>query len=199
MKMKKLTLEEAIKIQKEAKTKGTTLEERSARWTQFNRSMDVVKRLKKYFIGKVAEIGCELGHASTEIEKLGLEVVGLDLIDSSVKEAKKRGVNAIIGAMENLPFKDKEFDTGLYSHVLEHSFDFKKAVSEAKRVFKRLIIIVPINDPYNIPCHTSRIENEDIIRKCFPGKVLLEDIWYRLNWKNEKGEDTKEFVYIVDL
>jgi SAM-dependent methyltransferase len=166
---------------------------------QFTRSIDTVNRLKEFFIGKVVEVGCELGHASTEIEKLGFEVIALDLIKSCVEKSKKRGINAILGSMENLPFQDKEFDTGLYSHVLEHSFDFEKAVSEAKRVFKRLIIIVPINDPYNIPCHTSRIENEDIIRKCFPGKVLFEDIWYRLNWKNEKGEDTKEFVYIVDL
>jgi ubiquinone/menaquinone biosynthesis C-methylase UbiE len=197
--MKKITIQEAIKIQKDAKSKERTPQERYLKQIQFTRSIDTVKRLKKYFIGKVVEIGCELGHASLEIEKLGFEVVGVDLIDSCVKQAKEKGVNAILGSMENLPFKDKEFDTGLYSHVLEHSFDFEKAITEAKRIFKRLIIVVPINDPYNIPCHTSRIENEDIIRKSFPGKVVFEDVWYRLNWKNEKGEDTKEFIYIVDL
>jgi SAM-dependent methyltransferase len=197
--MKILTIEEAIKIQSEANTDDSTIEGQIAHQPHINRSIDTVNQLKEYFIGKVAEIGCDFGHASTEIMKLGLEVVAIDLIESRVEEAKKRGINAVVGCMENLLFKDKEFDTGLYSHVLEHSFDFDKAVSEAKRVFKRLIIIVPINDPYNIPCHTSRITDPNIIRNNFPGKVILETEWNRLNWKDENGIDTIEFVYIVDL
>jgi SAM-dependent methyltransferase len=197
--MKKITIEEAIKIQAAINTDDSTIEGQVAHQPHINRAIDTVIQLKDYFIGKVVEIGCDFGHASLELQKLGHEVIALDLIESRVVEAKKRGVNAIVGSMENLPFKDKEFDTGLYSHVLEHSFDFEKAVSEAKRVFKRLIIIVPILDPYNIPCHTSRIESEDIIRNAFQGKVIFETEWNRLNWKDEKGKDTLEFVYVVDL
>lgn len=197
--MKKISIDEAIKIQASVNTDDSTLKGQIEHQPFINRSIETVSKLKEYFIGKVAEIGCDFGHASLEIQKLGHEVIALDLVDFRVEETKKRGVNAIIGSMENLPFKDKEFDTGLYSHVLEHSYDFEKAVSEAKRVFKRLIIIVPIDCPYNIDCHTSRIENKDIIRNAFPGNVVFEAGWNRLNWKDEKGKDTMEFVYIVDL
>jgi len=197
--MKKISKEEAIKIQTAANVDETTLKGRNEHQVFINKSIDTVKQLEKYFIGKVVEIGCDFGHASLEIKKLGHEVIAIDIVDFRVAEAKKKGINAIIASMEKLPFKDKEFDTGLYAHTLEHSYDFDKAVSEAKRVFKRLIIIVPINDPGNIPCHISKIEHRDIIRNNFPGKIILETNWNRLNWKNEKGEDTLEFVYIVDL
>jgi SAM-dependent methyltransferase len=197
--MKILTKEEAIKIQAEANTDDSTIEGQVTHQPHINRSIDTVDKLKNYFVGKVVEIGCDFGHASIEIQKLGHKVVAMDLVNFRVEEAKKRGINAVLGAMEELPFKDKEFDTGLYSHVLEHSYDFKKAVSEAKRVFKRLIIIVPIKDPYGIPCHTSSIDDPEIIRKNFPGKIVLETKWNRLNWKNKEGKDTLEFIYVVDL
>ena len=197
--MKKITFEEALKIQSEANTDDSTLEGQIEHQPHINRSIDAVTKLKKYFIGSVVEVGCDFGHASALLKKWGHEVVALDLVEFRVAEARKKKVFAMVGVMESLPFSYKAFDTGYYSHVLEHSYDFEKAVAEAKRVFKRLIIIVPINDPYNTPCHTSRIESEDIIRNAFPGKVILEDRWNRLNWKDENGKDTEEFIYIVDL
>jgi SAM-dependent methyltransferase len=197
--MIKITRQEAIKVQAEANTDDSTIEGQVIHQPFINRSIDNIKQLKNYFIGKVVEVGCDFGHASTELQKLGHEVVAIDIVDFRVETAKKRGVNAIQASMEELPFKDKEFDTGLYSHVLEHSYDFEKAISEAKRVFKRLIIIVPIKDAFYLPCHTSSIEDKTVIRNAFPGKVVFEAEWNRLNWKDKDGKDTIEFVYIVDL
>jgi len=197
--MIKLSREEAAKVQAEANTDDSTIQGQIEHQPFINRSIDTVNQLKDYFVGKVVEIGCDFGHASTELQKLDHEVVAIDIVDFRVEAAKKRGVNAILATMENLPFKDKEFDTGLYSHVLEHSYDFEKAVSEAKRVFKRLIIIVPIKDAFYLPCHTSPIEDKAVIKNAFPGKVVLETEWNRLNWKDKEGHDTMEFVYIVDL
>lgn len=197
--MKKISKEEAIRIQKDAKTDPNSLEHAPTRNDQFARSIDTINRLRGYFIGNVADIGCEQGHGSLELKKLGFNVTAVDLIDSCVEKTRESGIVTIMAPMEDLPFKDKEFDTGLYSHVLEHSYDFEKAISEAKRVFRRLIIVVPINDPYNIPCHTSRIDNEAIIKNNFDGNVLLETCWYRLHWKDANGVDTKEFVYVIDL
>jgi len=49
----------------------------------------------------------------------------------------------VLGFVENLPFKDKAFDFVIASHVLEHSKDPEKFLSELQRVAKSGYIEVP--------------------------------------------------------
>jgi SAM-dependent methyltransferase len=49
----------------------------------------------------------------------------------------------VLGFVENLPFKDKSFDYVIASHVLEHSSDPEKFISELQRVAKSGYIEVP--------------------------------------------------------
>lgn len=49
----------------------------------------------------------------------------------------------VLGFVENLPFKDKSFDYVIASHVLEHSADPDKFISELQRVAKAGYIEVP--------------------------------------------------------
>ena len=49
----------------------------------------------------------------------------------------------VIGFVENLPFKDNSFDFSIASHVLEHSKDPSKFLSEIQRVSKSGYIEVP--------------------------------------------------------
>lgn len=49
----------------------------------------------------------------------------------------------VLGFVENLPFKDKSFDFVIASHVLEHSTDPEKFLSELQRVAKAGYIEVP--------------------------------------------------------
>lgn len=49
----------------------------------------------------------------------------------------------VLGFVENLPFKDKTFDYVIASHVLEHSLDPDKFISELQRVAKAGYIEVP--------------------------------------------------------
>jgi SAM-dependent methyltransferase len=49
----------------------------------------------------------------------------------------------VLGFVENLPFKDKAFDFVIASHVLEHSLDPEKFISELQRVAKAGYIEVP--------------------------------------------------------
>ena len=49
----------------------------------------------------------------------------------------------VLGFVENLPFKDKSFDFVIASHVLEHSKDPEKFLSELMRVSKAGYIEVP--------------------------------------------------------
>lgn len=46
--------------------------------------------------------------------------------------------------IEALPYADKEFDTVVCTHVLEHILDYRLALAELRRIAaKRLIIVVP--------------------------------------------------------
>ena len=49
----------------------------------------------------------------------------------------------VLGFVENLPFKDNQFDFVIASHVLEHSHDPQKFLSELQRVSKAGYIEVP--------------------------------------------------------
>ena len=49
----------------------------------------------------------------------------------------------VIGLVENLPFKDKSFDFIIASHVLEHSSEPEKFLTELQRVGKAGYIEVP--------------------------------------------------------
>jgi SAM-dependent methyltransferase len=52
-----------------------------------------------------------------------------------------------VGSADNLPFRDKQFDTVTHCEVLEHIHDDRKVLSEINRVLTedgRLIISVPV-------------------------------------------------------
>lgn len=51
--------------------------------------------------------------------------------------------------LESLPFGDRQFDTVICTHTLEHVQDIHRAIGELRRVArKRLIIVVPKQRPY---------------------------------------------------
>ena len=51
--------------------------------------------------------------------------------------------------IEQLPFADKEFDTVVSTHTLEHVRDVRRAIDELRRVARRrVIVVVPSERPY---------------------------------------------------
>ncbi|MDQ7083787.1 MAG: methyltransferase domain-containing protein [Sulfurovum sp.] len=77
----------------------------------------------------------------------------------------------VLGFVENLPFKDNSFDFVIASHVLEHSKDPEKFISEIQRVAKAGYIEVPDAFFERLACYLDHrleitdIENEIQIRK----------------------------------
>ena len=77
----------------------------------------------------------------------------------------------VLGYVENLPFKDNSFDFVIASHVLEHSTDPEKFLSELQRVSKAGYIEVPDAFFERLACYLDHrleitdINNELIIRK----------------------------------
>jgi SAM-dependent methyltransferase len=110
-------------------------------------SAEVVHRIVSDVIGpSVCDVGCGTGfllrqirrHAPQPIEK----AVGVDVVQT--EGFSSEGLEFVQAPVEELPFPDQSFDTVVCTHVVEHILDYRRAISELRRVTKkRLIIVVP--------------------------------------------------------
>ncbi len=97
---------------------------------------------------KLLEIGCGSGIWVDYFSRRGYEATGVDFVKEFIIRAKKRFQGEFIVAnAQKLPFPAHSFDTVLMISSLEHMDEEKKALGEAGRVGKRLIIIVPQETP----------------------------------------------------
>lgn len=98
----------------------------------------------------ICDIGCGTGALLTHIHaaKPNLKrVVGVDFVIKDAADIK--GVEYHEARIEALPFKDKEFDTVICTHVIEHVLEYREAIKELRRITKkRLILIVPREREY---------------------------------------------------
>jgi ubiquinone/menaquinone biosynthesis C-methylase UbiE len=94
---------------------------------------------------KVLDIACGKGLTSIYLaKKYGCQVVGIDILEKSIKEAKKlakkNGVSHLVSFQvadaSKLPFPNDEFDIILTQAVLVLVKDKAKAIKEAIRVLK---------------------------------------------------------------
>jgi ubiquinone/menaquinone biosynthesis C-methylase UbiE len=89
--------------------------------------------------GKLLEVGCGEGGRLQWIEQnLGVECHGLDPSEKAVAAACGRGIHAIQGTAEQLPFNDHEFDFVVFGFCLYlcDRDDLFKIAQEAHRVLK---------------------------------------------------------------
>lgn len=153
------------------------------------RVKDSIHKYSQYINGKVLDIGCNDGLAMTVMRDLEHEVAGIDISPTKVERAKNKGLNVTQGRAEHLPFKDKEFDTVFCSHTLEHFEDLNKAVSEIKRVSKRVVIIIPLEEATNNPAHMSPFKSGDELKELFSDWVI--------DHTEELNRYEREFVLIA--
>jgi len=153
------------------------------------RVKDSINKYSQHINGKVLDIGCNDGFAMTVMRDLGHEVTGIDISPTKVERAKNKGLNVTQGRAEHLSFKDKEFDTVFCSHTLEHVEDLSKAVSEIKRVSKRVVIIIPLEEDTNNPAHMSPFKSGDELKELFSDWVI--------DHTEELNRYEREFVLIA--
>ncbi|MFQ5834811.1 MAG: class I SAM-dependent methyltransferase [bacterium] len=98
---------------------------------------------------RVLEIGFGSGQLLVRIAGKGGRCTGMEISRNAILSFKKRfsqGVNLVLGALPNLPFRSIKFDLVVVSHVLEHVQDDRKSFKEISRVLKpggRFILYVP--------------------------------------------------------
>jgi len=107
--------------------------------------------LRKFLLGnRVVDIGCAGGQYVDYFKRAGFYIVGVDFVKEFLFSAinQKREGYFICAQVENLPFKDKSFDTALALNLLEHVSDDRDVFKEIIRITKkRIIIIVPLAEP----------------------------------------------------
>ena len=94
--------------------------------------------------GHTLDVGCGTGFVSHFLEKKALSLTGLDISPKMVEAYRQRFSTAVIGDAENLPFRDKSFDT-VVSNFSLHWTRVDKSLHEALRVARNtLLISLPI-------------------------------------------------------
>jgi len=170
-----------VQIEESAYSRGTI-------WG--DRIKDSIEKYNSYLKGKVLDVGCGDGYGLDLLTKMGFEASGIDISDPKIRLANFNGHDAWQGVIEEMPFKDKQFDTVFCSHTLEHAQDLQKACEEIQRVASRAILIVPIEEHTENPGHTSPIKSKEFLLEHFKDVQILHE--------EELGRLEREQVLILE-
>ncbi len=102
---------------------------------------DAISDLLKGVRGnKLLEVGSGTGHWSSFFQKIGFEVVGLEISDAMLDVARSKkiaGVEFVKGDAHKIPFEDESFDVTAAITVLEFVEDYNKVLKEMWRVTRK--------------------------------------------------------------
>jgi SAM-dependent methyltransferase len=143
-----LRINDSATVGREYESEERFLARRLTTWAELHgpRVEDVaVAALATAPMGRLLEIGCGTGDFTERVQReLGVDVVALDVSPRMVELTRARGVTAVLGSVEALPFADRQYDCVLANRVLYHVPDLARGLSEVVRVLRpggRLIAI----------------------------------------------------------
>jgi len=126
---------------------------------------------------KVLDVGCGEGNHLLLLQRLGLDVYGVDASPYMIRRAKKRLGNRAtlrVGNADDLPFDDNEFDIAVLINTLEFLDDPLQALREVGRVTRRRVFIVVINR-LSLYCLLSKCRS--LFRKSIFNEATLYSLW----------------------
>jgi SAM-dependent methyltransferase len=86
---------------------------------------------------RVLEVGPRPGELSERIrDDLGAEVIALDSSPRMVDLTRERGIEAVLGDVQDLPFPDESFDCAVAAWMLYHVPDVNRGIAELARVLR---------------------------------------------------------------
>ncbi len=170
-------------------------------WTGERLETDVfnettIEHLHRYAIAmdfvqdkEVLDIACGEGYGSNLLAENARQVSGIDIDNNIISKAKnkyrKKNLQFLTGATENIPTADKQFDVVVSFETLEHIADHEKMMTEIKRVLQPdglLVISTPDKknysdkEGYKNPFHVKELYLEEfsaLLHKHFKNVQLL--------------------------
>jgi SAM-dependent methyltransferase len=102
---------------------------------------------------QVLEVGVGRGELAERMAReLGAQVVGVDQSERMVELTRARGVEALVGDVQALPFEDGSFDCAVAAWMLYHVPDLDRGLSELARVLRpRGRLVAVTNAKVNLP------------------------------------------------
>ncbi len=136
----------------------------------------------------VLEVGSGTGYTTEEIAKLVSEerIFCVDITPEQIEKARKRlKANFIIGDAENLPFRDRTFDSTISAGSIEYWPNPTKGIEEMARVTKKggkVVILAP------------RRPDNPIVRKFAEKIMLFPSTEQCIEWFKKAGLKDIDFV-----
>lgn len=146
---------------------------------------------------KILDVGCGYGSFVTRLREKKYQAFGIDTGETEINYAQARVNDTAIfqnASALDLPFSDQSFDIVTLWNILEHVPDYKKVISEAKRVLKvggRLFIECPNyaafrqEAHYHVPWYPllpRQIAKKYLIKKGKNPSFFENHIYYCTHW-----------------
>jgi len=126
---------------------------------------------------RVLDIGCGGGYHLEFMNRLGLDVTGIDASPYMINMAGERLGNRCSlnrGMAEDLPYEDNEFDLVVLINTLEFLDDPLEALREAGRVAGRQVFIGVMN---SLAWHCLRTKSLNLFRDSLFDQVKFFNVW----------------------
>lgn len=107
---------------------------------------------------RVLDLGTRDGYGVEVLTRAGMDAIGVELIETVARYARRQGRNVVSMDMHNLLFADESFDLLVTRHSLEHTLDYRQVLAECARVLKPgggLFIVIPIESRQPHQLHTQ--------------------------------------------
>lgn len=153
-----------------------------------------ISLIKKYFKGKILDLGCGVGRTTKYIHDSGFNVIGVEIVGDMVKRAKEiyPGIKFEQGDACELKFTDNKFDIVFFSfNGLDYIFPESKriiALKEVERVLKKGgYFIYSSHNPLSL---LFRFRPNFILRNLKEGKLFSK-------YKSEKNNFATFYTYFA--
>ena len=126
---------------------------------------------------RVLDIGCGGGYHLEFMNRLGLDVTGIDASPYMINMAGERLGNRCSlnrGMAEDLPYEDNEFDLAVLINTLEFLDDPLEALREAGRVASGRVFIGVMN---SLAWHCLRTKSQNFFRESLFDHVKFFNVW----------------------
>ncbi len=109
--------------------------------------------IKKMKYASMLDVPCGFcaDYFGLQQENILIEYTGVDIAPALIAHFKKKGLPVVRAPIENLPFKDNQFEISYSRHLMEHLAYYKKAISELIRVAQKEVLIIFSHYPWNAP------------------------------------------------